>query len=422
MFRFLTSKKGFTIVELMMVLALLSLGVFSIGNLIRVSQQSFDKSEERYIKQEAVKEVAKLLQTGTTSVAAAKTADIFNTVEVVPSGTQDDASYSYLFAEESVNEESGEIDGYFLYVQNKGMPRSSALKLSDTPIYVEIKPYTETKTRIDANDNEVLYVQEYNAVTITLAALEDDFVYEDKDGDGNTDAPTSDDIYYSLDVAYHFPNMVVSNEFAMINHKTMSEISSAPLYQQVPDSSPGGKTGEIAYAIHCSEDNCSIEHCGCSDGSHECGLCVSCKCPAKKGTVLRVYCDSIISPDNTEASVSIPSMCFIATASYGHDSAEVGMLCDFRDKCLLTNPIGSAFVDAYYKISPPIADFIAEHEGLKAAVRGALKPLIVVAEYSLNEEIAPQGIACFTVFMLCGFGVTATLVRVDVRKRKSKTK
>lgn len=420
MFKFLTSKKGFTIVELLMVLALLSLGVFAVGNLIRVAHQSFDKSEERYIKQEAVKEVAKLLQTGTTSVAAAKTADIFDVVDVVPAGAQDDDSYSYLFAEESINEDTGEVDGYFLYVQNKGTTRSSAMKLSETPIYVEIKPYTETKTKLDANDREVLYAEQYNAVTITLAALEDDYTYADEDGDGEIDPPTSDDIYYSLDVAYHFPNMVVSNEYAKINHKTRTEISSGPMYNQVADNAVGGKTGEIAYAIHCEEKGCSVAHCGCDNAAQSCDLCVSCRCPGKKGIVLRVYCDSIISPDNTEAAVSVPSMCFIATASYGLDSGEVGMLCEFRDKCLLTNPVGSAFVDAYYTISPPIAEFISEHEMLKSAVRVALKPLIVVAEYSLNEDIAPQGIASLAVFMLCGIGVTTVLIKADVRKRKMK--
>lgn len=415
MYKLLTSKKGYTIVELLMVLALLSLGLVALGNLFSVAYRSFDKSEERYLKQEAVKDVAAVLQTGTTSVAAAKTADIFDTVDVVPSGAQQaDPSFSYLFATESINEETGEVDGYFLYVQNKDKPRANAIKLSEVPIYVEIKPYVETKTKLDSNLNEVVYAQQYNAVTITLSALEDDYDYS------SGKAPTSDEKYYSLDVAYHFPNMVVSTEYSMVNHKTQSEYASADTYMQVDNNSPGGKSGNTVYAIHCEEKNCSYDHCGCYNTSQSCDLCVFCDCPGKKGLVLRVYCDSIISPDNTEASISVPSMCFVATASYGLNSGEVGMLCEFRDKCLLTNPIGSAFVDAYYTISPPIADFIAEHEGLKAAVRLALKPLIVVAEYSLNDEIAPVGAAWFTVFMLCGVTSTAMLVRVNKRSKREK--
>ncbi|MBR0535791.1 MAG: prepilin-type N-terminal cleavage/methylation domain-containing protein [Clostridia bacterium] len=414
MFRVLTSKKGFTLVELVIVLLLLSLGSVAMMNLFSVAYRSYDKSEERYIKQEAVKEVAALLQTGTTSVAAAKTADIFDTPDVVPAGQQLDDSFSYLFATESTDETTGEFNGYFLYVQNKGMPRGSAIKLSETPIYVEIKPYFETKTKLDAYGNEVLYIQQYNAVTITLSALEDDYDY------ASGLPPTSDDKYYSIDVAYHFPNMATSNEFAMVNRKTMSEYATASLYQQVDNNATGGKLSTVVQAIHC-DANCSYDHCGCYETGKKCEMC-DCACPGKRGVVLRVYCDSIISPDNTEASVSVPSMCFIATASYGLDSGEVGALCEFRDECLKTNPLGRAFVKAYYTVSPPIAELISQSEPLKAAVRTALKPLVVVAEYSLNEDIRAQGIASFAIFMLCGAGASAMLLRLNVRMRKRKNK
>ncbi len=411
MFKFLTSKKGFTLVELMIVLVLLSLGTYALMNIINVAYKSFNKSEERYIKQEAVKEVAALLQTGTTSVAAAKTADIFDTADVVPAGQQTDDSFSYLFATESTDEETGEFNGYFLYVQNKGEPRNSAIKLSDTPIYVEIKPYFETITKYDKNlQPDGVEIKQFNAVTITLSALEDDYDY----ASGNK--PTSDDKYYSIDVAYHFPNMATSNDFSLVNRKTMSEYATAPLYNQVDNNAIGGKTGDEVYAIHC-EDACSYEHCGCYDTSKKCELC-DCACPGKVGIVLRVYCDSIISPDNTEAAVSVPSMCFIATASYGLDSGEVGALCKFRDECLQTNSLGRAFVKAYYKLSPPVADFISDSEPLKAVVRTALKPLIVVSQYALNEEIRAEGTISLIVLMLCGATATAVLIKVDKRAKK----
>ncbi len=418
MFKFLTSKKGYTLVELMVVLVLLSLGSYALINLVGVAYRSFSKSEERYIKQEAVKEVAALLQTGTTSVAAAKTADIFDNAAVVPAGTQTDESFSYLFATESINEETNEFEGYFLYVQNKDKPRGSAMKLSETPIYVEIKPYYETKTKLDMHENKVLYAQQYNAVTITLAALEDD--YERYDSNGNAVKPTSDDIYYSIDVAYHFPNMATSSDYCMVNRKTQTEYATASLYSQVADDQSGGKTGTVVTAIHC-EEKCSYEHCGCYDTSKNCDLC-NCNCPGKSGVVLRVYCDSIISPDNTEAMVSVPSMCFIATASYGLDSGEVGALCRFRDECLQTNPLGRAFVKAYYALSPSVAEVISESEPLKAVVRTALKPLIVVSEYSLNEDIRAEGIASFAVIMLCGAASTAMLMKLNIRCKKNKNK
>lgn len=413
MLKLLTSKKGYTLVELMIVLLLLSLGTYGLINLFGVAYRSFDKSEERFIKQEAVKEVAALLQTGTTSVAAAKTADIFDNADVVPSGAQTDESFSYLFATESYDDE-GNLEGYFLFVQNKGMPRGSALKLSETPIYVEIKPYFETKTRINASDKEEIYVQQYNAVTITLSALEDDYDY----ASGNP--PTSDEKYYSIDVAYHFPNMATSTDYCMVNHVTQSQYATAPLYSQVANDAQGGKTGTEVEAIHC-EEYCSYDHCGCYDTSKKCELC-DCACPGKSGIVLRVYCDSIISPDNTESAVSIPSMCFIATASYGLDSGEVGALCAFRDECLQTNPLGRAFVNAYYTISPPIAEFISNSEPLKAVVRTSLKPLVVLSQYALDEDIRAEGIASFFVVMLTGACATALLMKLDIRQKKQKAK
>ena len=69
--------------------------------------------------------------------------------------------------------------------------------------------------------------------------------------------------------------------------------------------------------------------------------------------------------------------CFIATAAYGsYLEPEVVILRRFRDNYLLTNEIGSAFVDFYYQHSPPIAAAIAEHEWLKYTTRVILTALI----------------------------------------------
>ena len=72
--------------------------------------------------------------------------------------------------------------------------------------------------------------------------------------------------------------------------------------------------------------------------------------------------------------------CFIATAAYGTPSAhEIDILRQFRDECLLETAAGRAFVAAYYRTSPPIADFIAEHEALRPFVREVLvDPLVHV--------------------------------------------
>ena len=74
----LKNKKGFTIVELVVVLLLLSFGVLALANMIRVTYRAFQKSEERSIKQEAVKVVADTLQKGSAGVSKAQTADVFD--------------------------------------------------------------------------------------------------------------------------------------------------------------------------------------------------------------------------------------------------------------------------------------------------------------------------------------------------------
>ena len=73
--------------------------------------------------------------------------------------------------------------------------------------------------------------------------------------------------------------------------------------------------------------------------------------------------------------------CFVATAAYGTPMAgEVRTLCDFRDAHLLNNPVGRRFVAFYYRVSPPIADFIAKHESLRSMVRFILKPVVKLVE------------------------------------------
>jgi hypothetical protein len=79
------------------------------------------------------------------------------------------------------------------------------------------------------------------------------------------------------------------------------------------------------------------------------------------------------------------SSCFIATAAYGSFlDPHVLVLRDFKDRYLSTNPLGRTFVAFYYRLSPPIAKFIREHEGLKIVTRWFLAPVIFIIEYPLS--------------------------------------
>lgn len=75
--------------------------------------------------------------------------------------------------------------------------------------------------------------------------------------------------------------------------------------------------------------------------------------------------------------------CFIATAAYGTSTArEIDQLRDFRDEVLLSNQIGSWFVEVYYTYSPPVADWVSRGEWRRKATRMVvIKPSLWVTNF-----------------------------------------
>jgi hypothetical protein len=81
--------------------------------------------------------------------------------------------------------------------------------------------------------------------------------------------------------------------------------------------------------------------------------------------------------------------CFVATAAYGFYSApQVQVLRDFRDRYLLTNAPGRAFVAWYYHYGPNGAHFLNQHPEFKPLVRLALLPLVAVALFLISTPMA----------------------------------
>lgn len=371
----LKNKKGFTLVELLIVVALLGFGAVALANLFQSALRTFNKTEERYIKQEAVKQVAEYLQHAT-NIGSAIKAEIYPDASVVPAGNATDDSYAYIYVQKEDRDEDGVYDGYYLYKLERGEKRENEVCLNaEVPLYITFNVYQdEDYAGAGAITNQC-------GVKVNIAAVDSDFNYGNVGDEELTNdqlkAEIADYVFYDMDVSYHFPNMVANNDQFRVNY-TSGILDTATKYNS------GGSTNGSVNAVDFN------------------------------GQVLRLSSDTSISADNASAAVSVSSFCFIATAGYGEATGEVGILCQFRDQCLKTNPLGRMFVKAYYTVSPPIADFIAENENLKAATRVALKPLVAVAVYALEPELLVDQIP----FIIMGIGSLGGIVAVCVVRRK----
>jgi hypothetical protein len=74
------------------------------------------------------------------------------------------------------------------------------------------------------------------------------------------------------------------------------------------------------------------------------------------------------------------SPCFVASAAYGSPLAdEVSVLRRVRDRYLMPQAFGRAWVAGYYRIGGWLAGRIAPYARVRAAVRGVLSPCVALA-------------------------------------------
>lgn len=94
--------------------------------------------------------------------------------------------------------------------------------------------------------------------------------------------------------------------------------------------------------------------------------------------------------------------CFIATAAHGdYQHPHVVLLRRFRDKFLLSNTVGTSFVDWYYTHSPKYARLIKDSPILRAAVRTALWPATLTAQLMLRMYSTWLAIIVLFASILC---------------------
>lgn len=105
---------------------------------------------------------------------------------------------------------------------------------------------------------------------------------------------------------------------------------------------------------------------------------------------LRAY--AVLSDDTViygnEVSFETNDACFIATAAYGSIlDRHVNILRELRDDVLMDYAIGQKLIAVYYRVSPPIADWVAASDVLRGGVRVLLLPVVLLAQFVLKTTL-----------------------------------
>ncbi|MBI5194524.1 MAG: hypothetical protein HZA08_13955 [Nitrospirae bacterium] len=115
--------------------------------------------------------------------------------------------------------------------------------------------------------------------------------------------------------------------------------------------------------------------------------------------------------------------CFIATAAYGSPfESHVALLRSFRDRYLITNNTGKAFVELYYHFSPAAADYILKHVYLKPVVRLALLPAVGLAAFFVYTSLVQKVLVLMVFLHIAGFIIRNKKQEVRSKKLEVRSK
>jgi hypothetical protein len=115
---------------------------------------------------------------------------------------------------------------------------------------------------------------------------------------------------------------------------------------------------------------------------------------------------------------AISGGCFIATAAFGSPLEwHVETLRAFRDRHLVTNPVGRAFVRLYYRFSPPAAEFIENRSALRVVTKAFLIPVVWFSSVMLHTTLTQQ-LALALFFTLFASSAALIAARCQCRERR----
>lgn len=139
-----------------------------------------------------------------------------------------------------------------------------------------------------------------------------------------------------------------------------------------------GKKGPKATSVVIISKNTNQSATKSTFGNDDRVVCVSCgkkmvpRLITYQGAVTRSVCPYCASTHQS----FYKNKCFIATAVYGDPYApEVIALRRFRDETLESHALGRIFISVYYRISPPIANFLSRTPKLASIVKKFLDGL-----------------------------------------------
>jgi len=107
--------------------------------------------------------------------------------------------------------------------------------------------------------------------------------------------------------------------------------------------------------------------------------------------------------------------CACASAYAGTDDSNLDIIRQFRDRYLMTNPVGRGVAALYYNVfSPPVAHFIDTHPQVKPLARAALTPVIAASTVAVDTTLPEKIVIISAMALAC-----AALV-VLIRRQRTK--